>query len=539
MTIIRRLIVTLSTALVALLLVGGFGIYQQKTANDRFESTISNLTPSIKSLNGMTSALMGIRDAISRHSVSHAAHEKVSEKKNALEAEKKLENLINYYEKNLISDNHDLDLLKSDREKLAVFVDESNKFFEMDRDGNEAQADEFLRNGSLNRANHDLTKAIEEHTEYNLKLANDMLVTNATAYNHAFLQTCGVISIVLMLVLFMGFTLFHTISRGLASIQHTMQQVSQSRDLTQRAPVIKQDEIGNTAMAFNSLLDGLQTNMQSILTGAYSVAEASDNLAQTATQVAVAADAQSSSSANMAATIEQMTVSVNHVASRAEESRDFAQNAGDLAHRGSTTISQTIHDIRSIASAVDSAAGSIRELDTFSAKVDTVVGVIKDIADQTNLLALNAAIEAARAGEMGRGFAVVADEVRQLAERTSTSTKEISATINAMRERSRLATEQMQSAESLALNGVERADLADGAVRQIGEATSSTTHMVNEISDAIKEQGKAANDIAAQVEQIAQMTEEASSAAHETASSARHLDGVARQQIDTLRQYHL
>jgi methyl-accepting chemotaxis protein len=188
---------------------------------------------------------------------------------------------------------------------------------------------------------------------------------------------------------------------------------------------------------------------------------------------------------------------------------------------------------------VDNAAGSIRELDTYSAQVDTVVGVIKDIADQTNLLALNAAIEAARAGEMGRGFAVVADEVRKLAERTSSSTQEISSTINAMRDRSRQATEQMHAAEELVRNGVSRADHADHAIKQIGDATGNTVHMVSEISDAIKEQGKATNNIAVQVEQIAQMTEEASSAAQEAASSARHLDELARHQISTLQQYRL
>jgi methyl-accepting chemotaxis protein len=409
----------------------------------------------------------------------------------------------------------------------------------MSNSGKDDLADAMLRDGPLNTASSDFRKALNTHTEYNLKLAHDTLQTNHAAYNAALLQSASLIGIVLVVVLYMGIMLFRVISGGLSSIQQTMQNISQSLDFTQRVPVARQDGIGLTAMAFNTLLEGLQRNLKSIMDGARSVASASQDLSQTATQVAAAADAQSSSSANMAATIEQMTVSVNHVATRAEESRDLAHNAGSLAHQGSTTIGQTINDIRDISNAVDSAANSIRELDTYSAQVDTVVGVIKDVADQTNLLALNAAIEAARAGEMGRGFAVVADEVRKLAERTSSFTQEISSTISAMRDRSRLATEQMHSAEELVRNGVERADHADGAIKQIGDATGNTMHMVSEISDAIKEQGKATNNIAVQVEQIAQMTEEASSAAQEAASSARHLDELARQQISTLNQYRL
>jgi methyl-accepting chemotaxis protein len=539
MTIIRRLMLTLAIALLALLLLGGFGVYQQKQASNRFENTISNLAPSIRDLNGMVYAFMDIRGAVTKHSVSHTSGEKAAAEAMSGEADKKLEDLFNNYEKNLIADDHDRQLLQDDKAKLAAYRAERSKYFEMSRSGKEDLADAMLRDGALNTTSADFRKALNAHTEYNLKLAFDTIETNKNDYNAALVQTGTLIAVIFAIVLYMGVVLFRSINRGLSSIQSTMQQVSQSLDFTQRAPVVGKDEISLTAGAFNSLLEGLQRNLKSILDGARSVADASQGLSQTATQVAAAADSQSASSASMAATIEQMTVSINHVASRASESRDMANNAGTLAQQGSSTISQTISDIREISHAVDNAAGSIRELDNYSAQVDTVVGVIKDIADQTNLLALNAAIEAARAGEMGRGFAVVADEVRKLAERTSSSTQEISSTITAMRDRSRQATEQMHSAEELVRNGVSRADHADGAIKQIGDATGNTVHMVSEISDAITEQGKATNNIAVQVEQIAQMTEESSSAAQEAASSARHLDELARQQISTLSQYRL
>jgi hypothetical protein len=92
----------------------------------------------------------------------------------------------------------------------------------------------------------------------------------------------------------------------------------------------------------------------------------------------------------MAATVEEITVSVNHVADRALETRRLAADSGQMAKAGEQVIGQTASNILDISHAVRGAAERIHDLEKHSSQIASVVQVIKDIADQTNLLALNA-----------------------------------------------------------------------------------------------------------------------------------------------------
>jgi methyl-accepting chemotaxis protein len=116
---------------------------------------------------------------------------------------------------------------------------------------------------------------------------------------------------------------------------------------------------------------------------------------------------------------------MDEVLTIATESRDGAEQSrevvGDIRH--------SLDDVNERMASMEKTA---QILGQESVRIADTVRVITDIAEQTNLLALNAAIEAARAGDLGRGFAVVADEVRSLADRTRTSTADISDIINSL-----------------------------------------------------------------------------------------------------------
>ena len=336
-----------------------------------------------------------------------------------------------------------------------------------------------------------------------------------------------------------GYFLVANITRSLSQIQQMVNRVESNLDFTVRVNVLKQDEIGQTTQALNQLLGKLQGNLKTISESTKSVSSAANLMSTTSTEVATASHQQSESASDMAATVEEMTVSINHVGERALEANRLSSESGELAANGEKIIERTVSDIQDIAATVNSAADLIHGLEQHSQEISNVVSVIKEVADQTNLLALNAAIEAARAGEQGRGFAVVADEVRKLAERTSTSTKEISDTIAAMRNSASDAVSSMQTVVVKVAKGVESAQEASQSIRQIGESSRTAVGMVEEITTAIREQATATNNIAVQVEKIAQMSEESSAAAGHSAETAKNLDRLATDMQQIVSAYKL
>lgn len=284
---------------------------------------------------------------------------------------------------------------------------------------------------------------------------------------------------------------------------------------------------GSVLGSLGYMMKNLSVLVSQIQESARSVLENTQHIAAAAGVVSKAARGQSDATSSMAASIEQLTVSVSHISENAEETEITSAQSVERAGKGEQTVGGAADQIGRIAHSVSETADRIRALGGRANEISSIAGVIKDIAAQTNLLALNAAIEAARAGEQGRGFAVVADEVRVLAERTSKATVEIERMIDAIQGETAAAVGAMDETLPLVDNGVKLTRDAAAELGAIREGASTTLARAKDVALATREQREASTLIAQEVETIVQMVEESSANMDSTAETARVLERIA------------
>nr|WP_199068041.1 methyl-accepting chemotaxis protein [Chromobacterium sp. ASV5] len=333
---------------------------------------------------------------------------------------------------------------------------------------------------------------------------------------------------VLIASLLLMYWLSGLISRPMAQLRDAMRELSSGQgDLSTRLPVASGDETGQVAAAFNVFMEQLRGMFVQVREQSRLLNQSAEQLGGMTRQMAESSQLNADLAETTAATIEEMTVSVAHIASSCSSTADSVQQAGAVSAQSAESMGRVSGEIGDMAASMDEVKTVVAELESRSAQVGSIAGVIKDIADQTNLLALNAAIEAARAGEQGRGFAVVADEVRKLAERTSQATVEIDQMVDVMRHASAQALQRVSQTHDSVQNGVE---LATQALRHIAEIQSSMQQVARqsgEIRDAASEQSRATEDMARAAEQMSSKAQQGDAEIRRASAVIADLEGLA------------
>jgi methyl-accepting chemotaxis protein len=291
--------------------------------------------------------------------------------------------------------------------------------------------------------------------------------------------------------------------------RNSIQKIAEG-DFSQ-ALVLKPKDTDSLLFAIESMRQRLSRTFADIRSSAEWVHVGAGQIASGNQDLAVRTDQQSAAIVETASSMEQLTQTVRHNADNAEavtraaaQTRQRAQQGGDMMRDIETTMARIQDGSRQMAEIVD---------------------MIDNIAFQTNILALNASVEAARAGSAGRGFAVVAEEVRNLASRSAEASRDIRTLITG-------SSEQVNSGATLI-------EQAARTMEEIVSSVTSVSSLMDEIANASREQRSGIEQVNQAITELDQVTSQNAALVQQTANASQSLVSQSQKLESTLEQYRL
>jgi methyl-accepting chemotaxis protein len=296
-------------------------------------------------------------------------------------------------------------------------------------------------------------------------------------------------------------TLFNACEVGFNDILHISNSLAHG-DLTQKIETNLPGTFGQVQEGMNLTVENLQLLIEKVKESNQLIHVISQDIVNGNNELSNRTEKQAASLEETAASMIELTSTVQHNAENAKEANTLSNEATQIASQGGIVVSNVVRTMESI--------------NESSSKVVEIISVIDNIAFQTNILALNAAVEAARAGEQGRGFAVVATEVRNLAQRAAAAASEIQ----------NLISDSVEKVEE----GSQLVSKAGKTMQEIVVSVQNVSTIMGEISSASVEQSAGisqANKAIAEMDDVTQQN----LALVEKASTGAEL---LKQQVDIL-----
>ncbi|GAC1032929.1 methyl-accepting chemotaxis protein [Pseudomonas sp. No.21] len=487
MTISKKMILLVMSALLGILLLSGVSYQQMNQVYTAANYANINSVPSIVVINTLRNALNQHIQQIYTHilTTDEAAMKELD--KGLLDNEGAIQSAIEDYTK-LLSDSEDEQLLATDRKAIEAFLIGVNKLLAHSR----ANENELARDGMVALQSHEiatLNEALSKHRDYNIRMATEGGQRAEATLGQATLISIVVSAVTLLVIGLIGGLVTRNLLRQLGGEPaYAVDVVSRiaAGDLTATVET-KPGDTGSMLAAIKTMVEKLSQIIGEVRSNADSLTSASEQISATAQSMSQGASEQAASVEETSASMEQMSASIAQNTENAKVTDGMAGKAAREADEGGQAVRDTVAAMKTIAEKI---------------------GIVDDIAYQTNLLALNAAIEAARAGEHGKGFAVVAAEVRKLAERSQVAALEIS---------------------EVAKSSVSLAERAGTLLDQMVPSIAKTSDLVQEIAAASEEQTTGVSQINTAMSQLSEITQQSASSAEELAATAEEMSGQAEQ----------
>src|SRR5262245_3892450 len=182
-------------------------------------------------------------------------------------------------------------------------------------------------------------------------------------------------------------------------------------DLTRRVEIRSNDEVGDLASSFNSMLTSMLNVVTEVKSTSQRIFESAQALSSTAEEMNASTEEISNTVQSIARGAESQADMVNRtqeitrnlassteeIASKARTAARLAGEAEEKSRQGSEYASSAVDEINEVSMKVARAASTVQGFRDRALEINKTVDFISSIAQETHLLALNATIEAARA----------------------------------------------------------------------------------------------------------------------------------------------
>ncbi|MCI1005693.1 methyl-accepting chemotaxis protein [Herbaspirillum sp. C7C8] len=505
MTIANKIRLLLLAVVLGLAGVTGLSIYHSNRIADAASYSSVNTVPSLLVLGEASEAIFGIRVGIWRYAAATDAAARLQLEKSMSTLRDQVLATFDRYEKDVLSDATDRQLLQADRDAFAEYEKNRQRVIALGAEGKNEEALAAVEHYVVPPGTK-LINALAAHRRHNEQLGQQGVQTAQNSLRSAIYQAVLMSLFVCVVVALVGQLISRAISTSLGEAILTARAIA-TGDLSTRIRHRANDEVGQLMQAIQQMTDSLVRIVSNVRNSANTIGTATAEIAAGNLDLSSRTESQAGSIEETASAMEQLTAAVRQNADNAQQANALAISASGVASEGGQAVQEVVK--------------TMEEINASSLKIVDIISVIDGIAFQTNILALNAAVEAARAGEQGRGFAVVASEVRSLAQRSAAAAREIKELIDD-------SVGKVESGSRLVAQAGATMQQVVGSVHRVADIVGEITAASAEQSDGIVQVNQAIGLMDQATQQNAALVEQAAAASQSLQEQAVQLAGAVQ-----------